>query len=111
MISAKEAYDLSVSNLDTYRAFINERIRGAAANGKLEIEIRDDPYNMWLYGAGADAVTKLAKKDACAAKVVRELKDLGYSVQQYYYDGSQFVDVALVINWEKIEEKKSSRTF
>ena len=99
MISAKEAYDLSAPNLDKYRAFINERIREAASTGKLKIEIRDDPYNMWLYGA--DAVNKLAKKDACAAKVVRELKDLGYSVQQYYCDGSQFVDVALVINWEK----------
>ena len=99
MISAKEAYDLSAPNLDKYRAFINKRISGAAFTGKLEIEIREEPYNMWLYGA--DAVTKLAKKDACAAKVIRELKDLGYSVQQYYDDSSQFVDVALVINWEK----------
>ena len=97
MISAKEAYDLSAPNLDKYRAFINERIRGAASTGKLEIEIRDAPYNMWLYGT----VNELAKKDACAAKVVRELKDLGYGVQQYYCDGSQFVDVALVISWEK----------
>lgn len=96
MISAKEAYDLSAPNLEKYRAFINERIRGAAANGKLEIEIRDDPYNMWLYGS----VNELSKKDACAAKVVRELSDLGYSVQLYYSEG-QFVDVALVISWEK----------
>ena len=93
MINAKEAYDLSAPNVDTYRAFIDKRIREAAANGKLKIEIREDPYNMWLYGA--DAVTKLAKKDACAAKVLRELKDLGYSVQHY------FVDAALVISWEK----------
>ena len=97
MISAKEAYDLSAPNLDTYRAFINERIRGAAANGKLEIEIRDDPYNMWLYGT----TNELSKRDACAAKVVRELKDLGYNVQPYYCEGYQFVDVALVISWEK----------
>ena len=99
MISAKEAYDLSAPNLDKYRAFIDKRIREAASTGKLKIEIREDPYSMWLYGA--DAVTKLAKKDACAAKVIRELKDLGYSVQQYYDDSSYFVDVALVINWEK----------
>ena len=96
MISAKEAYDLSAPNLEKYRAFINERIREAAANGKLKIEIREDPYSMWLYGA--DAVTKLAKKDACAAKVMRELKDLGYSAQ-LYYDDSRY-DVALVISWE-----------
>ncbi len=97
MISAKEAYDLFAQNLDTYRAFINERISEAASNGKLEIEIREDPYNMWLYGT----VNDLSKRDACAAKIIRELKDLGYSVQQYYCDGSQFVDVALVINWGK----------
>ena len=99
MISAKEAYDLSSPNLDKYRAFINKRISGAAFTGKLEIEIREEPYNMWLYGA--DAVTKLAKKDACAAKVLRELKDLGYSVQHYYDDSSYFVDAALVISWDK----------
>ena len=103
MISAKEAYDLSAPNLDIYRAFIVKRIREAAINGKLKIEIRDAPYNMWLYGV--DAVTKLAKKDACAAKVMRELKDLGYSAHlyydDYYDDSSYFVDVALVISWEK----------
>ena len=98
MISAKEAYDLSAPNLEKYRAFINERIREAASTGKLKIEIRDSPYNMWLYGA--DAITKLAKKDACAAKVMRELKDLGYSTKLYYSEG-QFVDMALVISWEK----------
>ena len=99
MINAKEAYDLSAPNVDTYRAFIDKRIREAAANGKLKIEIREDPYSMWLHGA--DAVTKLAKKDACAAKVLRELKDLGYSAQLYYDDSCYFVDVALVISWEK----------
>ena len=98
MISAKEAYDLSAPNLDTYRAFINKRIREAASYGKLEIEIRDDPYNMWLYASA----NELSKTDACAAKVVRELSDLGYSVQQYYNE-SQFVDVALIISWDKLE--------
>ena len=99
MINAREAYDLAAPNLNTYREFIDKRIREAASNGVLKIEIREDPYNMWLYGA--DAVTKLAKKDACAAKVMRELKDLGYSVQHYYDDSSYFVDAALVISWEK----------
>ena len=97
MISAKEAYDLSAPNLDKYRAFIDKRISEAASTGKLEIAIRDAPYSMWLYGT----VNELSKKDACAAKVIRELKDLGYSVRQYYCDGSQFTDAALVINWEK----------
>ena len=98
MISAKEAYDLSALNLDIYRAFIYKRIRGAASTGKLKIEIREEPYNMWLYGA--DSVNELSKKDACAAKVIRELKDLGYSVQHYYDDRKYFVDTALVISWE-----------
>ncbi len=96
MISAKEACDLSAQNIDKYLAFIDKRIRDAASTGKLEIEIRDDPYNMWLYGT----LGELSKKDACAAKVIRELQVLGYSVRQYYYDGSQFTDLALVINWE-----------
>ena len=97
MISAKEAYDLSATNLDKYRAFIDKRISGAASTGKLEIEIREEPYNMWLYGT----VNELSKKDASAAKVIRELQVLGYSVRQYYCDGPKFTDVALVINWEK----------
>ena len=96
MISAKEAYDLSAPNLDTYRAFINKRICEAAFTGKLKIEIREDPYNMWLYGKADE----LAKTDACAAKVVRELRGLGYNLRQYYNE-SQFVDVALIISWEK----------
>ena len=96
MISAKEAYDLSSPNLDKYRAFINKRISGAAFTGKLEIEIREDPFNMWLYGTADE----LAKTDACAAKVVRELRGLGYNLRQYYNE-SRFVDVALVISWEK----------
>ena len=93
MISAKEAYDLSAPNLEKYRAFINERIREAAANGKLKIEIREDPYNMWLYN-------ERELSDADAVRVLKELRDLGYSVSQYYSE-AQFVDVALVISWEK----------
>ena len=97
MISAKEAYDLSAHNLDKYLAFIDKRISDAASTGKLEIAIRDAPYNMWLYGT----LGELSKKDACAAKVVRELKDLGYSVQHYHDDSCYFVDAALVISWDK----------
>ena len=96
MISAKEAYDLAAPNLDIYRTFIDKRINGAASTGKLEIEIREEPYNMWLYGT----LNELSKKDACAAKVIEELKVLGYSVRQYYCNGPQFTDLALVINWE-----------
>ena len=93
MINAKEAYDLSAPNLDTYRAFIDKRIREAAANGKLKIEIREDPYSMWLYNE-----SKLSDTDA--VRVIKELRDLGYNVSQYYHE-AQFVDVALVISWDK----------
>lgn len=92
----KEAYDLSAPNLEKYRAFVDERIREAAAVGNLRIEIREDPYSMWLYGT----VNELAKRDACAAKVVKELIDMGYEVKQHYKE-SQFVDVALVISRDK----------
>ena len=93
MISAKEAYDLSAPNLDTYRAFIDKRIREAAANGKLKIEIREDPYSMWLY-------KESELSDTDAVRVLKELRDLGYNVSLYYSE-AQFVDVALVISWEK----------
>lgn len=96
MISAKEVYDMSAPNLDKYKAFIEKRIREAVNVGKLKVEIREDPYNMWLYDE-----SKLPEKDKDAARVVKELRDLGYKVWQYYSDGSQFVDVALVISWDK----------
>lgn len=96
MISAKEAYDMSAPNLDKYKAFIEKRIREAANVGKLKVEIREDPYNMWLYNE-----QKLPERDRDGFRVVKELRELGYKVSQYYMDGSQFVDVALVISWNK----------
>lgn len=96
MISAKEAYDMSFPNLEKYRKFIDSRIRMAVAAGKTKIEIREDPYSMWLYDE-----KKLPKEDRDAVRVIGELRDLGYKVSQYYNDGSQFVDVALVISWNK----------
>ena len=96
MISAKEAYDLSAPNLDKYKAFIEKRIREAIGAHKMEVQIREDPYSMWLYDE-----KKLPEKDMDAVRVVQELRNLGYDVSQYYSDGSQFVDVALVISWKK----------
>lgn len=93
MISAKEAYSLSAPNLERYRAFIDKRIRGAIGAGKSRVEIREDPYSMWLYNE-----SKLSDTDA--VRVLKELRDLGYSVSQYYSE-AQFVDVALVISWDK----------
>ena len=94
MISAKEAYSSSAPNLEKYRAFIDKRIRGAIDAGKLRVEIREDPYSMWLYSE-----SRLSDTDA--VRVIKELRDLGYGVSQYYDDSSYFVDVALVISWDK----------
>lgn len=93
MISAKEAYNLSAPKLDKYRTFIDERIREAAAVGSLRVEIREDPYSMWLYDESI-----LSDKDA--VRVIKELRDSGYDVSQYYSE-AQFVDVALVISWDE----------
>ena len=93
MISAKEAYSLSAPNLERYRAFIDKHIREAASVGESRVEIREDPYSMWLYDE-----SMLSDKDA--VRVIKELRDLGYSVSQYYSE-AQFVDVALVISWDK----------
>ena len=94
MISAKEAYSLSAPNLERYRAFIDKRIREATSAGKLRVEIREDPYNMWLYNE-----SELSDTDA--VRVIKELRDLGYSASQHYDDSTYFVDVALVISWDK----------
>ena len=96
MISAKEAYGLSAPNLERYRAFIDKRIREATSAGKLKVEIREDPYNMWLYGE-----SRLSDKDKDAVRVIKELRDLGYDVSLHYDDSSYFVDAALVIGWDK----------
>ena len=93
MISAKEAYNSSAPNLERYRAFIDKRIREATSVGILRVEIREDPYSMWLYNE-----SELSDTDA--VRVLKELRDLGYSVSQYYSE-AQFVDVALVISWDK----------
>ena len=93
MISAKEAYNSSAPNLERYRAFIDKRIREATSVGTLRVEIREDPYSMWLYNE-----SELSDTDA--VRVLKELRDLGYSVSQYYSE-AQFVDVALVISWDK----------
>ena len=94
MISAKEAYSLSAPNLERYRAFIDKRIREATSVGILRVEIREDPYNMWLYN-------ERELSDTDAVRVIKELRDLGDSVSQYYDGSSYFVDVALVISWDK----------
>ena len=94
MISAKEAYDMAAPRLDEYRKFLDTEIRKAAEKGDTSIIIRKDPYNTWLYNE-----SKLDDMDA--KRCVRELRDLGYTIRQFYQDGSQFSDVGLIIDWSR----------
>lgn len=94
MISAKEAYIIAAPKLDQYRLFLDKEIREAAAKGKTSVIIRDDPYNMWLY-------SESCLEDMDAKRCIRELRDLGYAIKQFYQDGSQFVDVGLIIDWSE----------
>ena len=87
---------MSAPNLEKYRKFIDSRIRRAVGDGKLKVEIHEDPYNMWLYDE-----QKLPEKDMDGFRVVKELRELGYKVSHYYNSSSYFADVALVISWDK----------
>ena len=95
MISAKEAYDLASPKLDEYLSFIDAKIREAASAGKTSIIIREDPYGRWLYGGESTISDPAVKK--CLAK----LRELGYSVTEYYREDIQFVDMGLHISWDK----------
>ena len=95
MISAKEAYDLAAPRLDEYLAFIDARIRAAAAENKTSVIIREDPYGHWLYGGESTISDPAVKK--CLAK----LRELGYTVTEYYREDIQFVDMGLQISWDK----------
>ncbi len=92
MISAKGAYIIAAPKLDEYRLFLDKEIREAAAKGKTSIIIRDEPYNMWLY-------SESHLEDMDAKRCIRELRDLGYVVSQFYNGSNYFADVGLIIDW------------
>jgi len=94
MISAKEAYNMAAPKLDEYRTFLDKAIRKAAGDGLTSVIIRGAPYHMWLYNE-----SKLDDMDA--KRCLRELRDLGYVIRQFYQDSSQFSDVGLIIDWSK----------
>lgn len=100
MITAKEAFNESAKNrseYEIYMEYILERIKKATANGLDEIIIREHHYCMFL-----DNITASPKEQV---DVIKALRNHGYSVDLYYYEG-QFVDIGLRINWEKPSEIK-----
>ncbi len=86
MISAKEAYIIAAPKLDEYRLFFRQGNSRSRCKRETSVIIRDDPYNMWLY-------SESRLEDMDAKRCIRELRDLGYAIKQFYQDGSQFVDV------------------
>ena len=94
MISAKEAYIIAAPKLDEYRLFLEKKIQEAAAKGEVSIIIRDAPYNTWVYNESR-------LEDIDAKRCIRELRDLGYVVSQFYNGSNYFADVGLIIDWSK----------
>lgn len=94
MISAKDAYALAAPKLDEYRSFLDSRIREAAERGMTSITVREDPYNNWLRN-------ETTLDDMDARRCIRELRDLGYAIEQLYRTDVQSVDVGLIIDWSK----------
>lgn len=93
MISANEAYSMATPKLEEYRNFLDEKIRVAALQRKTSIIIREQPYSDWFY-------TNAESKNEDVKRVLKELRDLGYTVREHYHEG-QFVDMGLYISWDK----------
>lgn len=93
MITAREARYLNPLRRHTeeYKKFLNEKITGAAKLGEDFVTIRERPYSNWLKERTLD--------DQAAIEVLKELRQNGFSVNYFQYDGSQFSDYGLKISW------------
>lgn len=93
MISATEARNLTKNSVKSHLKFIDTYIRDQITKDSSikEVQIRQEPYASWLYSE--------ANMDETAKVVVKELRTLGFKVKLFYCE-RQFVDMALVINWE-----------
>ncbi|MEK9551597.1 hypothetical protein, partial [Bacillus cereus] len=86
MITAEQARELNPKGrIEEYKTFLEKRIREAALNGEDFVLIREAPYSSWLYNE-----QKL--DDRVAVEVLKELRQNGFSVNYFQYDGSQFSD-------------------
>ena len=93
MITAKQARELNpTGRIEEYKSFIEEKIREAALSGNDYVLIREAPYSSWLYNE-----QKL--DDRAAVEVLKELRQNGFSVKYFQYDGSQFSDYGMTISW------------
>ncbi|MBD0765044.1 hypothetical protein [Neisseria sp. RH3002v2f] len=93
MITAEQARELNPKGrIEEYKTFLEKRIREAALNGEDFVLIREAPYSSWLYNE-----QKL--DDRVAVEVLKELRQNGFSVNYFQYDGSQFSDYGIEISW------------
>lgn len=93
MITANQARELNPKGrIEEYKSFLEKRIREAALSGNDYVLIREEPYSSWL-GTGQ----KL--DDMAAVEVLKELRQNGFSVNYFQYDGSQFSDYGIKISW------------
>ena len=93
MITAKQARELNPKGrIEEYKSFLEKRIQESALLGNDYVLIRNEPYSNWL-GNGQ----KL--DDMAAVEVLKELRQNGFSVNYFQYDGSQFSDYGIKISW------------
>lgn len=95
MITAEQARELNPKGrIEEYKSFFEKRIQEAALAGEDSVLIREAPYSSWLYNE-----QKL--DDRAAVEVLKELRQNGFSVDYFQYDGSQFSDYGIEISWGK----------
>ena len=95
MITAEQASELNPKwRIEEYKTFLEKRIKEAALQGNDYVLIREAPYSSWLYNE-----QKL--DDRAAVEVLKELRQNGFSVNYFQYDGSQFSDYGIQISWTK----------
>lgn len=93
MITAEQARELNPKGrIEEYKTFLEKRIREAALKGEDFVLVREAPYSSWLYNE-----QKL--DDRAAVEVLKELRQNGFSVNYFQYDGSQFSDYGIEISW------------
>ncbi len=95
MITAEQARELNpTGRIEGYKSFLEKRIREAALSGNDYVLIREAPYSSWFYNE-----QKL--DDRAAVEVLKELRQNGFSLEYFQYDGSQFSDYGIKISWGK----------
>lgn len=91
MITAKEAFDLSIPLSEKYIEYLDGIIRKHTGNGKRSVIVREPPYSGWLYHSS---------RDADAEYTLKTLRENGFTVS-FYYEELQFADYGLRISWEE----------